>query len=197
MAKYDLVVRGGTVIDGTGGAPFEADVAVADGRIAVVGKVADAGTEEIDAKGHLVTPGFIDIHTHFDAQVMWDRHLTPSSEHGVTTVLMGNCGVGFAPCKPEHRAVMVDVMDGVEDISAAVLDQGLPWTWQSFPEFMDVLETRQADVDFGTFVPHVPIRVFVMGDRGIRREPASPTDIKQMAALVEEGIEAGGFGFTT
>ncbi len=197
MAKYDLVVRGGTVIDGTGGAPFEADVAVADGRIAVVGKVADAGTEEIDAKGHLVTPGFIDIHTHFDAQVMWDRHLTPSSEHGVTTVLMGNCGVGFAPCKPEHRAVMVYVMDGVEDIPAAVLDQGLPWTWQSFPEFMDVLETRQAYVDFGTFVPHVPIRVFVMGDRGIRREPASPTDIKQMAALVEEGIEAGGFGFTT
>ncbi|MEQ8248199.1 MAG: amidohydrolase family protein [Alphaproteobacteria bacterium] len=197
MAKYDLVVRGGTVIDGTGGAPFDADVAVTDGKIAAVGKVADAGSEEIDAKGHLVTPGFIDIHTHFDAQVMWDQHLTPCSEHGVTTVLMGNCGVGFAPCKPEHRAVMVDVMDGVEDIPAAVLDKGLPWTWQSFPEFMDVLETRRADVDFGTFVPHVPIRVFVMGERGIRREPASPADIRQMAALVEEGIEAGGFGFTT
>jgi N-acyl-D-amino-acid deacylase len=197
MTKHDLVIRGGTVVDGTGGEPFDADVAVKDGRIVEVGKVADAGAEEIDAKGHLVTPGFIDIHTHFDAQIMWDQHMTPCSEHGVTTVLMGNCGVGFAPCKPEHREVMVDVMDGVEDIPADVLNMGLPWTWQSFPEFMDVLATREADVDFGTFVPHVPIRVFVMGERGIRREPASPADIKQMAALVEDGIAAGGFGFTT
>lgn len=197
MAKHDLVVRGGTVIDGTGSDAFKADVAVYDGKIVEVGKVADAGREEIDAKGQIVTPGFIDIHTHFDGQIMWDDHMTPCSEHGVTTVLMGNCGVGFAPCKPEHREVMVDVMDGVEDIPTDVLNQGLPWSWETFPEYLDVLATRQADVDFGTFVPHVPIRVLVMGDRGIRREPATAQDIKQMAALVEEGIAVGGFGFTT
>ena len=197
MATYDLVVRGGTLIDGTGTDPVEGDVAVKDGRIVDIGKISDAGSEEIDAKGHVVTPGFIDIHTHFDAQVMWDEHLTPCSEHGVTTVLMGNCGVGFAPCKPEHREVMVDVMDGVEDIPSAVLKEGLPWTWESFSEYMDVLETRHVDVDFGTFVQHVPIRVFVMGERGIRREPASASDIEQMAALVTEGMDAGGFGFTT
>jgi N-acyl-D-amino-acid deacylase len=194
---FDLIIRGGTVVDGTGADPFEADVGVRDCKIVEIGKISDPGAEEIDAKGHLVTPGFIDIHTHFDAQVMWDTHMTPCSEHGVTTVLMGNCGVGFAPCKPEHREVMVDVMDGVEDIPADVLNMGLPWSWQSFPEFMDVLATREADVDFGTFVPHVPVRVFVMGERGIRREPASSADITQMADLVEEGIRAGGFGFTT
>ncbi len=197
MAKFDLVIRGGTLIDGTGGDPYDADIAIGGGRIEKIGKVDDAGTEEIDAKGLMVTPGFIDIHTHFDAQVMWDTHMTPCSQHGVTTVLMGNCGVGFAPCKPEHRDVMVDVMDGVEDIPALVLNEGLPWTWESFPEFMDVLATRKADVDFGTFVTHVPIRVYVMGERGIRREPASADDIQRMAALVEEGIEAGAFGFTT
>ncbi len=197
MATYDLIVRGGTIVDGTGSDPFDADIAVKNGKIAAVGDVADAGAEEIDAKGSIVTPGFIDIHTHFDGQIMWDDHMTPCSEHGVTTVLMGNCGVGFAPCKPEHREVMIDVMDGVEDIAKEVLDLGLPWSWETFPEYMDVLEKRHVDVDFGTFVPHVPIRVQVMGERGIRREPASAQDIAQMAALVEEGIAAGGFGFTT
>ena len=197
MAAFDLIIRGGTVVDGSGGDPFDADVGVRDGKIAAVGTIDDRGAEEIDANGHLVTPGFIDIHTHFDAQVLWDTHLTPCSEHGVTTTLMGNCGVGFAPCKPEHRDVMVDVMDGVEDIPAAVLKEGLPWTWESFSEFMDTLATRHVDADFGTFVPHVPIRVFVMGERGVRREPASRADIAQMATLLDDGLDAGGFGFTT
>lgn len=197
MASFDLIIRGGTVVDGGGGDPFEADVGVRDGTIAEIGRIDDRGAEEIDAKGHLVTPGFIDIRTHFDAQVLWDTHMTPCSEHGVTTTLMGNCGVGFAPCRPEHRDMMVDVMDGVEDIPADVLKEGLPWTWKSFPEFMDTLATRRVDSDFGTFVPHVPIRVFVMGERGVRREPASPADIKQMAAILEDGLDAGGFGFTT
>ena len=197
MAAYDMVIRGGTVVDGTGGEPFTADVAIHNGKIAAVGKVGEAGREEIDARGLLVTPGFVDIHTHFDAQVMWDKHLTPSSGHGVTTLLMGNCGVGFAPCKPEDRPVMVDVMEGVEDIPGAVLNEGLPWNWSTFPEFMDALEMRRVDVDFATMVPHVPVRVYVMGERGVRREPATPAEIRQMAAIVKEGVEAGALGFTT
>ncbi|MSO64341.1 MAG: D-aminoacylase [Alphaproteobacteria bacterium] len=197
MAQYDLVIRGGTIADGTGAATFEGDVAISGDRIVAVGKVADRGKDEINAKGRLVTPGFIDIHTHFDGQVMWDRHMTPSSGHGVTTVLMGNCGVGFAPCTPAQRAAMVDVMEGVEDIPGATLNAGLPWTWTTFPEYLTALETRRVDVDFATMVPHCPVRVFVMGDRGERREPASPEDIRRMAAIVREGVAAGGMGFST
>jgi N-acyl-D-aspartate/D-glutamate deacylase len=197
MAKYDLVIRGGTIADGSGGEPLEGDVAIERDRIVAVGKLSDRGKEEIDAKGRLVTPGFVDIHTHFDGQVMWDRHMTPSSNHGVTTVLMGNCGVGFAPSLPEHRAIMVDVMEGVEDIPAATLNAGLPWNWTTFPEYLDALEMRRVDVDFACMVPHVPVRIFVMGRRGERREPASPDDIRRMAAIVKEGVAAGGMGFST
>ena len=194
---YDIVIRGGTVIDGSGGEPFLADVAVKDGVIAVVGTVEGQGAEDIDATGYIVTPGFVDIHTHYDGQVTWDNHLSPSSGHGVTTVLMGNCGVGFAPCLPQQREVMIDVMEGVEDIPGVVMAEGLPWKWETFPEYMDFLETRAMDVDFGVQVPHIPIRVYVMGDRGVRREPARPADIAMMRSLVKEGMEAGAMGFTS
>jgi N-acyl-D-aspartate/D-glutamate deacylase len=197
MSDYDIVIRGGTVFDGEGGQPFTADVAVKDGKIAVVGTVTGTGAEEIDAVGKMVTPGFVDIHTHYDGQVTWDQHLSPSSGHGVTTVLMGNCGVGFAPCRADQRATMIDVMEGVEDIPGVVMAEGLPWTWETFPEYLDFLDTRETDVDFGAQVPHVPLRVYAMGKRGVNREPAKPADIATMKQLVKEGMEAGALGFSS
>src|ERR1041384_545419 len=168
MAKeYDLVIRKGTVIDGTGAASREADVAVRDGRIAAVGKVTGAGAEEIDAKGRIVTPGFVDIHTHYDGQAAWDAHTAPSSWHGVTTAVMGNCGVGFAPCRPADREKLVELMEGVEDIPGPVMHEGLKWEWESFSEYLDALERRRRDIDLCALLPHAAVRVFVMGERAI------------------------------
>ena len=195
--SYDLVLRGGQVIDGSGAAAFEADVAVRDGRIAAVGRGLAAGREEIDARGMLVTPGFVDIHTHYDGQATWDERLQPSSWHGVTTVVAGNCGVGFVPCRPRDHDRLIRLMEGVEDLPFPVLTAGLPWNWQSFPDYLDALQARRFDVDLGTQLPHAALRVFVMGARGADREPATQADIHAMAAIAKGAMEAGALGFST
>ncbi len=197
MADYDLVVRGGNLADGTGAALREADVAVKDGKIAAVGKVAGRGAEEIDARGLLVTPGFVDIHTHYDGQATWDSHLQPSSWHGVTTAVMGNCGVGFAPVKMEDRQRLIELMEGVEDIPGAALDEGLKWSWESFGQYLDALEARPRDMDLGAQLPHGALRVFVMGERAAKLEEATTAEVAQMRALTAEAMRAGALGFTT
>ena len=194
---YDLVIRGGSVVDGTGSRPFEADVAVKDGAIAAVGKVAGAGAEEIDARGQVVTPGFVDIHTHYDGQATWDERMQPSSWHGVTTVVMGNCGVGFAPCRPDDHDRLIRLMEGVEDIPFPVLTEGLPWNWESYPDYLESLSRRRFDVDIGSQLPHAALRVFVMGQRGVDREPATEADIHAMAAIARRAMDAGAIGFGT
>lgn len=194
---YDLVVRGGTLADGTGAPTYEADIAIKDGLIAAVGEVRGRGTEEIDARGLLVTPGFVDIHTHYDGQATWDAHMQPSSWHGVTTVVMGNCGVGFAPCRPEDHDRLIRLMEGVEDIPFPVLTQGLAWNWESFPDYLDALSQRRFDVDIGAQLPHAALRVFVMGERGAAREPATAADIAAMAELAQQAMAAGALGFST
>jgi N-acyl-D-amino-acid deacylase len=195
--EYDLVIRGGMIVDGTGGAPYEADVAIHGDRIAVVGSVDGAGREEIDAKGHLVTPGFVDLHTHYDGQVTWENRLAPSSAHGVTTAIIGNCGVGFAPCKPDQHELLIRLMEGVEDIPHPVLVEGLPWSWESFPEYLDFLSGRHFDIDVGAYMPHAPLRVYVMGQRGADRERATEADMARMADLLRESITAGALGIAT
>jgi N-acyl-D-aspartate/D-glutamate deacylase len=197
MAAFDLIIRGGTVVDGTGSAPREADVGVIGNKIAAVGEINGAGTEEIDAKGKLVTPGFVDIHTHYDAQAVWDTHMAPSSWHGVTTAVMGNCGVGFAPCKPADRERLIELMEGVEDIPGAVMHEGLKWEWESFGGYLDALERRQRDIDVCALLPHAAVRVFVMGDRAIALENANQGDIAQMRQIAKEAMQAGAFGFST
>jgi len=193
----DLIIRNGTVIDGTGAEPFAADVAITDGKIAAVGTVSGKGKEEIDAKGKIVTPGFVDPHSHYDAQATWSSRITPSSWHGVTTTLIGNCGVGFAPCRPDQRDMLVKLMEGVEDIPEVVLTEGLPWNWHSFPDYLDALDARHYDLDVATQVPHAAVRVFVMGQRGVDREPATQADSEAMAWLAADGIKAGALGFST
>ena len=194
---HDIVIRGGTIIDGTGAKPFTGDVAIAGTRLVGVGGKQGPGRREIDADGLLVTPGWVDVHTHYDGQAMWDPLLAPSCWHGVTTVMFGNCGVGFAPVKKEHRGALMDLMEGVEEIPNPVLAAGLTWEWESFPEFLDALERRPRAIDIAAQFAHLPLRVYVMGDRAIRREPATADDIAEMRRLTIEALRAGAFGFTT
>ena len=196
-ATFDLVIRGGTIVDGLGGDPFVGDVAVQDGVIVAVGTVDGTGTREIDATGLLVTPGFVDLHTHYDGQAIWSERMTPSSAHGVTTAVMGNCGVGFAPCRPEDHETLVDVMAGVEDIPGVVMVDGLPWTWETFPEFPDALDGKPRDIDVAAFLPHSPLRVYVMGRRGVEREAATAEDLALMRKLAAEAIQVGALGFAS
>ncbi len=193
----DLVIRGGTIADGLGGELFQADVAIIDGRIVEVGRVLSKGKEEIDARGKLVAPGFVDLHTHYDGQVTWSQDITPSSQNGVTTAVMGNCGVGFAPCRPSDHQRLIQLMEGVEDIPEPVLSAGLPWAWESFPDYMDWLSQRSFDMDIGAQLPHAALRVYVMGERGARRDPSTAEDNTAMAALAGDAVRAGALGFST
>ena len=194
---HDTVIRGGTIVDGTGKAAFTGDVAISGGRIAAVGGKQGPGRREVDASGLLVTPGWVDAHTHYDGQAMWDPLLAPSCWHGVTTVLFGNCGVGFAPVKKHHRGALMDLMEGVEEIPNPVLAAGLSWEWETFPQFMDALERRPRAIDIAAQAAHLPLRVYVMGDRAVRREAATPDDIAEMRRLTIEALQSGAFGFTT
>ena len=197
MPAFDLIIRNGTIVDGTGDSRFTGDIAIKDGLIAQVGSVAGDAAEEIDAAGHLVTPGFVDIHTHYDGQATWDQEMAPSSWHGVTTVVMGNCGVGFAPARPDQHEWLIGLMEGVEDIPGTALAEGMTWKWESFPEYLDALEELPRTVDVATHVPHGAVRAYVLGER--ERPGAVPTadDIARMAQIVEEGVRAGALGFST
>ncbi|MGE5158089.1 MAG: N-acyl-D-amino-acid deacylase family protein [Gemmatimonas sp.] len=197
MANPDLVIRGGTIADGSGGELFDADIAIKDGRIAAVGKLSSKGREEIDARGKLVTPGFVDVHTHYDGQVTWSHNISPSSQNGVTTAIMGNCGVGFAPCRPNDHQRLIQLMEGVEDIPEPVLSAGIPWEWESFPDYMNWLSKREFDIDIGAQLPHAALRVYVMGERGARRDPSTADDNAAMAKLAGEAVRAGALGFST
>ena len=194
---HDIVIRGGTIVDGTGKAAFTGDVAIAGGRIAAVGGKQGPARREIDADGLMVTPGWVDVHTHYDGQALWDPLLTPSCWHGVTTVMFGNCGVGFAPVKKHHRGALMDLMEGVEEIPNPVMAAGLSWEWETFPDFMDALERYPRAIDIAAQAAHLPLRVYVMGDRAVRREAATPDDIAEMRRLTIEALRSGAFGFTT
>ncbi len=194
---HDLIIKGGTLVDGTGAASRQADLAVDSGRITEVGTVGGGATRTIDADGLLVTPGWVDVHTHYDGQVTWDSELAPSSWHGATTLVMGNCGVGFAPAAPDRHDWLIGLMEGVEDIPGTALAEGIEWEWESFPEYLDALERRRWTVDVGTQVPHGAVRAYVMGERGARNQPATADDIEGMRAIVLEALRAGALGFST
>ncbi|MBI3245296.1 MAG: amidohydrolase family protein [Deltaproteobacteria bacterium] len=194
---YDLVIRNGRIVDGSGASAFNGDIAIEDGKIAAVGGKAGVGRREIDANGLLVTPGWVDIHTHYDGQVVWDPYLSPSSWHGVTTVMIGNCGVGFAPVRPGQEEFLISLMDGVEDIPTETLRAGIDFKWESFGEYLDVLAGMKRVIDVGTHVPHCAVRAYVMGERGANNEEATPEDIAQMAAAVRDGVKAGALGVST
>ncbi|HWD57110.1 MAG TPA: amidohydrolase family protein [Stellaceae bacterium] len=194
---HDIVIRGGSILDGTGSEAFAGDVAVDGGKVTEVGGKAGPARREIDANGLLVTPGWVDVHTHYDGQATWDPVLAPSSWHGVTTILFGNCGVGFAPVRKEHQAGLIDLMEAIEDIPGTALAEGLKWDWESFPDYLDALDRMPRTIDIGAQIPHHPLRVFVMGDRGINREAATAGDIAEMHRLTAEALRAGAFGFTT
>jgi len=194
---HDLVIRNGTIVDGSGQPRFEADLAIDGDRITAIGSDLGPGEREIDAGGKLVTPGWVDIHTHYDGQATWDPHLTPSGWNGVTTVVMGNCGVGFAPAKPHRREWLIQLMEGVEDIPGSALSEGMSWDWESFPEYLDALERFPRSVDVAALVPHGAVRAYVMEERGAKNEKATPEDIEAMAGIVKEALEAGAMGFST
>ena len=196
-AQFDIIIRGGMVADGTGAEPRQADVAISNGIIAAVGQFDGDAREVIEATGLLVTPGFIDLHTHYDGQAIWSQRMNPSSSHGVTTVILGNCGVGFAPCRPADRDLMCATMEGVEDIPGVVMKEGLTWNWETFPEFMDVLAAKSRDIDIAMFAPHSPARVYVMGARGAKREEATQSDLAGMGRVIRGAVEAGALGFAT
>ncbi len=193
---HDLVIRAGTVVDGTGAPAFTADVAIDAGIVTEVGRVGKA-RQELDADGALVTPGFVDVHTHFDGQATWDPHLTPSCWHGVTTAVLGNCGVGFAPADPTKHEWLIGLMEGVEDIPGSALSEGMAFDWETFPEYLDALERMPRAMDIGTHVPHGAVRAYVMGERGARNEASTADDIAGMAAIVEDALRAGALGFST
>ena len=194
MADYELIIRGGMIHDGSGAEPFAADVAIKDGVIAAVGLVSGTAVEEIDAAGRIVTPGFVDVHTHYDGQITWENRLTPSSDHGVTTVVMGNCGVGFAPARPGDHQLMIKLMEGVEDIPEAVMLEGVPFNWETFPDYLDAIEKRHSDIDFAAQLPHSPLRVYVMGERGANLEAPTDEDLAEMRRLTKEAMDAGAIG---
>ncbi|MEZ5709494.1 MAG: D-aminoacylase [Blastomonas sp.] len=194
---HDLVIRGGTVVDGLGGEPFVADIAIHGDRIVAIGEISGDAREEIDASGKIVTPGFVDVHTHYDGQATWDQEMAPSSWHGVTTVVMGNCGVGFAPARPDRHDWLIGLMEGVEDIPGTALAEGMSWNWETFPEYLDALEQLPRTIDVATHVPHGAVRAYVLGDR--EQPGAVPTDedVAEMSRIVEEGVRAGALGFST
>jgi N-acyl-D-aspartate/D-glutamate deacylase len=194
---HELVIRGGTLVDGTGAAPRTADVAITDGVITEVGAIDGIARRELAAAGALVTPGFVDMHTHYDGQATWDTRLLPSSAHGVTTVVMGNCGVGFAPVRPGDHDQLIELMEGVEDLPGTVLHEGLPWNWETIEEYLDALDARHYDIDLAAQVCHAPVRLYVMGQRGADRDPATTDDIEAMGRMAARAVEAGALGFST
>ena len=194
---FDLIIRGGTIIDGSGEQRYVADIGIKDGKVARIGEITETATEEINAAGKLVAPGWVDIHTHYDGQATWDPILAPSSWHGVTTVVMGNCGVGFAPVRPQDRDFLIQLMEGVEDIPGAALAEGINWQWESFPEYLDALAAFPRAIDVAAQVPHGAIRAYVMGERCNTDYAPSAEEVAQMADLVREGVEAGALGFSS